>query len=161
MSSRNRLDGKKVLIVDDEPDILETVEDLLPMCHIKTASTFNEARTLLGAERFDLAILDIMGVDGYSLLDIARANQTIAVMLTAYAQTPENIKKSYKNGAAFFIPKEELINITLFLEDVLEALEKGKNAWSRWFERLGAHFDRRFGVAWKDEEREIWRNIKY
>ena len=161
MPSRNRLNGKKVLIVDDEQDILETLEDLLPMCRLKKASTFNEAKALLSAERFDLAILDIMGVDGYSLLDVARDNGIIAVMLTAYAQTPENVKKSYQNGAAFFIPKEELINITIFLEDVLEALENGKNSWGRWFERLGAHFGRKFGVDWEDEEREIWRNIKY
>ena len=132
MPSRNRLDGKKVLIVDDEQDILETLEDLLPMCRIKKASTFNEAKTRLINERFDLAILDIMGVDGYALLDVARDNKITAVMLTAYAQTPENVKKSYKNGAAFFIPKEELIHITTFLEDVLEAQEKGKNSWARW-----------------------------
>jgi len=34
MTEENLLDGKKILIVDDEPDVLETLEELLPMCDI-------------------------------------------------------------------------------------------------------------------------------
>ena len=32
MKDSNLLEGKKILIVDDEPDVLETLEDLLSMC---------------------------------------------------------------------------------------------------------------------------------
>ena len=32
MSDTNLLEGKKILIVDDEPDILAVLEDLLDMC---------------------------------------------------------------------------------------------------------------------------------
>ena len=32
MSTKDLLDKKKVLIVDDEPDIPATLEELLPMC---------------------------------------------------------------------------------------------------------------------------------
>ena len=31
MSEKGLLDGKKILIVDDEPDVLESLEELLPM----------------------------------------------------------------------------------------------------------------------------------
>jgi len=30
----NLLEGKKLLIVDDEPDVLDTLEELLPMCRV-------------------------------------------------------------------------------------------------------------------------------
>ena len=32
MADAKLLDGKKILIVDDEPDVLDTLEDLLSMC---------------------------------------------------------------------------------------------------------------------------------
>jgi CheY-like chemotaxis protein len=99
MTSENRLDGKKILVVDDEPDVLETLEELLSMCDVSKASSFEEAKKLLEFEYFDLAILDIMGVDGFELLEIARERDVIAVMLTAHALSPENIVKSYKEGA--------------------------------------------------------------
>ena len=71
MAETKLLEGKRVLAVDDEPDVLETLVDLLPMCDVVTATTFDEAKELLKSQKFDLTILDIMGVDGYGLLDIA------------------------------------------------------------------------------------------
>ena len=65
------LKNKRVLIVDDEVDILDLLEELLPMCHTVRASSFEEARDILESQYFDIAILDIMGVDGYKLLEIA------------------------------------------------------------------------------------------
>ena len=47
MKERDLLEGKKVLIVDDEPDILETLEELLDMCEISKATNFHEAKELL------------------------------------------------------------------------------------------------------------------
>jgi DNA-binding response OmpR family regulator len=56
------LKGKRILIVDDEVDILDTLKDLLDMCTIYTAPNFETARKFLEKETFDAAILDIMGV---------------------------------------------------------------------------------------------------
>ncbi|MBW1946002.1 MAG: response regulator, partial [Deltaproteobacteria bacterium] len=47
MSETNILEGKKVLIVDDEPDILSVLEELLTMCKVVKATTFEEAKALL------------------------------------------------------------------------------------------------------------------
>ena len=127
MVKRTLLDGKKILIVDDEPDILEVLNELLPMCDVTKAKSFNEARELFGSQQFDMAILDIMGVDGYKLLEIANKREVIAVMLTAHALSPENLSKSYKEGAASYMPKDEIANIAKFLNDILEAKEKGKS----------------------------------
>ena len=60
MASNNRFKGKKILIVDDELDVLETLEDLLEKFDIETASTFESAKDLLERKTYDAAILDIM-----------------------------------------------------------------------------------------------------
>ena len=148
---------KRIIIVDDEPDILDTLESLLPMCDVVKASDFEGARKLLETEYFDVAVLDIMGVDGYSLLEIAHRKQIIAVMLTAHALTVEDTVKSFKNGADYFIPKEKLHEIVSHLIDVFEARESGKSPWSRWYRRFASFYDRKFGPGWVkiDEEFRI------
>jgi DNA-binding NtrC family response regulator len=151
VSEESRLAGKRILIVDDEPDVLESLAELLPMCQVVQASRFGEAKRLLEDRPFDLAILDIMGVDGYELLKIAHERHVAAVMLTARAISPGNIVKSYKEGAASFVPKEEMANMPLFLEDILEAKEKGKHFWWRWFDRMAAYCDKKFGPDWQKE----------
>jgi DNA-binding NtrC family response regulator len=155
----SRLEGKRVLIVDDEPDILETLEALLPMCHVAKASTFQDAQKLLDTEYFDIAILDIMGVDGYKLLDIAKKKDVIPVMLTAHALSIENTIKSYKKGAASYVPKDEMFKMTTFLNDILEAREKGENFWWRWLDRLGSYYEKKFGRDWQGKEKDFWRNF--
>ena len=72
MADSARLKGKKILIVDDESDILDILEELLEMCDVARASTFEEAKQLMESQPFDMAILDIMGVDGYELLKIVK-----------------------------------------------------------------------------------------
>ncbi len=34
MDNDTLMEGKRILIVDDEPDLLDTLEDLLPMCDV-------------------------------------------------------------------------------------------------------------------------------
>ncbi len=161
MSEINLLDGKKILAVDDETDILEVLEELLSMCDVVKASTFEQARDLLESQDFDIAILDIMGVDGYALLDIATKRKITAVMLTAHAFTPDNLVKSIKEGAASYLPKEELPNITTFLNDVLEAKNKGENTWGPWQERLPtSFFEKRWGAAWQDTDKDFWERFR-
>ena len=140
------LDGKSILVIDDEPDVLETVGELLDMCDVKTASTFEKAKDLLETKHFDMAILDVMGVNGYELLNIANRRKVVAVMLTAHAMTLEDTIRSYKEGAASFIPKEKMTNLPTFLNDILEAKEKGKHFWWRWFDRFGSYYEKRFGT---------------
>jgi hypothetical protein len=98
-----------------------------------------------------MAILDIMGVQGYELLKISNEKRVIGVMLTANAMTPDNVVKSYEEGAASFVPKEEMANITTFLIDIFEAEEKGKSLWWRWFDRLADYFDSKFGPDWQEK----------
>ena len=57
------LNDKKILVVDDEIDILESLADLLDdMFMVDSASSFEEAVSCLKNNTYDVAILDIMGV---------------------------------------------------------------------------------------------------
>jgi CheY-like chemotaxis protein len=158
-SMEDQLDGKKILVVDDEVDILETMEELLHMCQVETASSFEEAWNKLGTSYYDFAILDIMGVDGYRLLELANERKIPAIMLTAHAMTPDNVMKSIKRGATYFLPKEEMANIVSHMHDIMDAMEKGQSTWKHWLDRLGVFFDGRFGPDWKADDKEFW--IKY
>lgn len=157
----NPLDGKKILVVDDEPDVLESLLDLLPMCRLKTAQTFEQGRDLLEAEPFDIAILDIMGVDGYELLNLAGKKGIIGVMLTANALSVDDTVKSFKKGAASYIPKEKMIDIEIFLQEVLEAHQKGKGFMDRWMDRFNSYYEKKFGSDWKEGDKEFWEKHGY
>lgn len=161
MAERRLLDGKRVLIVDDEPDVLDTLEDLLSMCDVVKAGSFQAAKDYLETEYFDLTILDIMGVEGYDLLEIANQRKVTAVMLTAHALSPDNVVKSYKEGAASYLPKEEMVNMVSFLEEILEAREKGKSTWIRWYDRMGSLFEKKFGEDWQKDEKDFWEKFPF
>ncbi|MBW2616901.1 MAG: response regulator [Deltaproteobacteria bacterium] len=156
---RNYLKHKRILIVDDEPDVLETLEDLLGMCDVVKASDFDSAKELLEVQYFDMAILDIMGVDGYKLLEIANKRDVMAVMLTAHALSPEDTVKSFKEGAAYYVPKDKMSDIVTYLNDVLEAKEKGKKFWWRWLDRFAYFYDEKFESDWKDKDVEFWKKF--
>lgn len=161
MSENSLLDDKRILIVDDEPDVLEVLEEQLSMCNVEKASTFEEAEKLLESQTFDCAILDIMGVNGYTLLGIANRKNIPAIMLTAHAFTPENLMKSIKEGAASYIPKEEIGRIGEFLTDVLNARREGRNPWESWQQKLpSSYFEKRWGAAWRDADEEFWKRFR-
>ena len=150
--------GKKILIVDDEQDVLDTLYDLLANCKIDMASTYEQAKQMFDENRYDIAILDIMGVDGYGLLEIANEKKVPAIMLTAHALSEENLLRSAEQGAAYYAPKEELINIKEIVAEVVDALENKKSTWNRMFNRLAGYYDRQFnGPDWRDKQEEFWK----
>jgi DNA-binding response OmpR family regulator len=159
MTKENLLEGKRVLIVDDEPDVLETLQALLSMCHIIKAAGFEAASRILQQEDIDITILDIMGVDGYGLLDLANKRKIPAIMLTAHALSPEETVKSYKSGAAYYVPKDKMGDIVLYLHDVLEARKKGQSTWGRWLGRFSIYYEKVFGPDWKDHDKEFWKKF--
>ena len=164
------LQGKRVLLVDDEADVLEALEELLSMCEVCKADNFEDASDYLQNQDFDMAVLDIMGVKGFELLDIAVNRSVTAVMLTAHAMQPENIVKSYTEGAASFLPKEQMVDIATFLNDILEAKKQGENPWAPWYKRLASFFEDKFGSQLRDmansrkdilDEREFWEKFPF
>ena len=147
---------KKILIVDDEIDILETLEELLDVFNVETASSFQDAVECLKNNKYDIAILDIMGVRGYDLLEATNKLGIPTLMLTAHALSPANLKKSIKLGADAYIPKDKLVDITLYIEDVLAAKQNEIKAGAPWLTRLTPFFNRLFGQEWQESEKEFW-----
>lgn len=159
MNKGGLLKGKKILIVDDEPDVLDTLENLLFMCEVTKADSFEEAKTALEKDHFDMAALDITGVKGYKLLELANKKRITAVMLTSHSLTPEDLMKSYQEGAASYVPKDAMSDIVVYLNDVLEAKEHNKSTWWRWGDRFSRFFKKRFGYDWEKqytEYKDFW-----
>ena len=156
MANIKILEGKKVLIVDDEPDVLEALEETLDMCEIDTSTEYEKANQLLNSKSYDLAVLDIMGVNGYDLLAVANRKGIPAVMLTAHALSANNFAKSMDEGACAYLPKDRLSEIDVFLTDVLEDGGKNIGLWGKWFDRLKGYYDNKFGPGWLDEYKGAW-----
>jgi len=162
MESSERLKGKRILIVDDEPDILDSLEEILDSCIIDKATHFAEARELLETKRYDGAILDIMGVDGYELLELTKKKDVPTLMLTAHALSPDDFVRSIKKGAFAYIPKDKILEIDTFLEEMIGAHEKGIKKIGKWFARLEPFFEEKFGAYWEEkmkEDPEFWKKF--
>ena len=154
MENLKILENKKILIVDDEQDVLETIVDLLDMCQIDTALNFETAEKFLYENAYDMAILDIMGVRGYDLLKIAHHKGTPTLMLTAHALNPEAFVKSMEGGARAYIPKEKLVEIAIYVADLIKAQQAGIQRSRGWFEKLRSFFEKQFGRDWLDQYKE-------
>ena len=155
------LNDKKVLAVDDEPDVLDSLEELIsvdaPRCILAKATCYEDAVALLEANDYDLVILDIMGVRGFDLLELAVQRRFKVAMLTAHALSSDYLKKSIEMGARAYIPKEKMSDITEFLEDVL-SLEH-RSSLMQMFNKLGGFFNSRFGSQWMENEKTFWEQV--
>jgi nucleotide-binding universal stress UspA family protein/CheY-like chemotaxis protein len=163
ISTQDLIKDRRILVVDDEPDILETIEELMDMCILDTAGSFEAARKKIDDHIYDLAILDIMGVNGYEILALAKEKDLPALMLTAHALTPENLKESIKKGADAYIPKDELANLQTHVADVIRTRIQGNQGYGAWFSKLKPFFDKSFGTGWQDKDKSFWNsfNDKY
>jgi DNA-binding response OmpR family regulator len=150
------LKGIHILAVDDEEDILETIVEILDESHVDTAREYHSASKKIKEHKYDLAILDIMGVDGLQLLEEAVEREIPTVMLTAHAISPETLMESIQKGAISYLPKESLADLDELLNDLLHAHHRGEPAWKLLFEKLGDYFDKRFGAEWKEKDHEFW-----
>ncbi len=154
--STSYIKGKHILAVDDEEDILDTIEDILDQAHVDRAVTYETASRKIRERHYDLVILDIMGVDGLKLLEEAVQRGIPAVMLTAHSINPETLMESIRKGAMSYLPKETLAELDVLLNDLLGCHERGEAPWKLLFDKLGDYFDKRFGPEWKAKEKEFW-----
>jgi DNA-binding response OmpR family regulator len=152
----NLLLGARILVVDDEVDVCDMVADLLPEARVDAARTYDGARALFAANRYDVAILDIMGVRGYDLLR-EFGDATPCIMLTAHALGPRDLERSAGGGAALYLPKDEIASLPEFIEKVrktalLSAAPRGPKhpLWAWLFRRID--FPRLFGADWRPPE---------
>src|SRR4030042_5385108 len=150
MGKESPLKDKVILVVDDEPDVLETVSEELDQCIVHKAKDYDTALQYLLSYTYDAVILDIMGVNGFDLLRVSVERGFPALMLTAHALTPEALKKSITLGAISFLPKARMDDLKEFIEEVV--MDTGRPLWIRFFDKLGAYFNKRFGPDWKEKD---------
>jgi CheY-like chemotaxis protein len=156
------LNGKRILAVDDEPDVLDVLEgeilDTCPNCRIDKATSYESAVNMMTSEEYDIVILDIMGVRGFDLLDLAVGRNLPVAMLTAHALNPEALKHSYQRGARAYLPKEKLGEIVPYLEDIL--LEAHSlSGWARLMKKLEGFLDSHWGENWQQADAKFWKEF--
>lgn len=104
--------GNKILIADDEPDILEIIEFNLQASGYEVVTAKNGNEALEKAKEFlpDLIILDIMmpGKNGIEVCNLLRMmpafKETLIVFLTALSDEPTEIK-GLESGADDYLTK--------------------------------------------------------
>jgi DNA-binding response OmpR family regulator len=155
------LNGKRILAVDDEPDVLTVLEEeimeVCPACKFDKAVTYEEALRLMTSNKYDLVILDIMGVRGFELLDAAVKRKLPVAMLTAHALTPEALKRSIEMMARVYLPKENMGEIVPFLEYVLKY--EYLTGWNALFKKLKGFFNERWGKDWQKSDASFWKEF--
>jgi CheY-like chemotaxis protein len=157
------LNGKSLLAVDDEPDVLDVLQEEIlgaaPNCYVDKATEYQKATELLSSLTYDLVILDIMGVRGFDLLSLAvnRPFSFPVVMLTAHALDPEALRHSIQMGARAYLPKEKLGEVVPFLEDVLRY--ENIPGWGHLFQNLLGFLNARWGENWKKTDEKFWNEF--
>lgn len=154
------LKGKQILAVDDEEDVLQVLEESLTgyEANLDAATSYEEARDKIVSITYDLVVLDIMGVRGFDLLQLAVTKNLPVIMLTAHAATPNAIKKSIELGARAYLLKDELANVASFLEDVL--MLSHQEVWKRSLESANSAFGKKFGRDWRISEKDFWKKLE-
>jgi len=156
------LNGKRILAVDDEPDVLAVLEEEIlascPKCQFDKANSYETAMEKLKSQTYDLVILDIMGVRGFDLLDVAVKRNLPVAMLTAYALNPEALKHSIQMGARAYLPKEKLGEIVPFLEDIFLETDN-LSGWGRLMKKLEGLLNSRWGENWQKQDEKFWKEF--
>jgi two-component system response regulator VicR len=122
---------RKILVVDDEPDILELIKDILKSKYdVYTAKNVKEAVSTLEKVKIDLIILDIMmpQIDGWDFLWMIRGSEKYreipVIIVTARADAEDKLI-GLKEGVKDYIVKpflpNELINR---VEEILKEMAK-------------------------------------
>jgi DNA-binding NtrC family response regulator len=104
------MNGERVLIVDDEPDMVENCTRILRRAGYRCLSATDTKRAvgLLESERPDLLLTDLKmpGMDGMDLLRRARElDPTLPVIVITAFATIESAVAAIKEGAFDYLPK--------------------------------------------------------
>lgn len=100
----------RILVVDDQPDILLLMRVLLEPAGHETLLAADSERALerLDAESVDLVLLDVfMPVrDGWSVLRAIQAKEKPArVVIVSSRAAPEDLQRAFDLGAVGYLPK--------------------------------------------------------
>ncbi|MGE5306005.1 MAG: sigma-54-dependent transcriptional regulator, partial [Alphaproteobacteria bacterium] len=118
-----KLTRAKILVVDDEADMVETLEQILLSSNYEAISATESSRAfdLIAKEQPDLIITDLVmpELDGINFMELVKAHypQIPVILLTGYA-TVDTAVDAMKKGASDYLSKP------FFPEELLLRVEK-------------------------------------
>ncbi len=124
--------AKKILVVDDEKDIVDIVKEILKHegYEVDTACDGEEGLKKVSESKPDLVVADVMmpKMDGYEFVKKMKEDQSASsipvVFLTAKDQTTDRYKGLSLGVAAYIV---KLFDLDELRETVREILESKKN----------------------------------
>ncbi|MFY9587321.1 MAG: response regulator [Actinomycetota bacterium] len=104
--------GRRVLVIDDEPDIVYMVKVILRSagCEVSTAAGVKDGTAMIDSDAPDLVLLDLRLTDGdgMEVLEAMRASgkiESIPVLILSAHATPATSEKALAAGAKGYITK--------------------------------------------------------
>ncbi len=128
---KKRTDKVKILVIDDEPNIVQTLQDRLEMNDYEVVTAGNGKEGLKKAlqEKPDVILLDVIMpvMDGHEMLEVLRkqpgGNFSSVIMLTARSQT-QDIARANACGIDDYIVKP--FDLSELLEKIEVVVESRK-----------------------------------
>ncbi|HBE73384.1 MAG TPA: two-component system response regulator [candidate division Zixibacteria bacterium] len=103
---------KRILVVDDDPNMLLLISDLLTRGHYLVSQATSGASALQQARSVvpDLMVLDVMmpGLDGFEICRLIKADpglQTIKVIMVTAKTQDKDIETGLSAGADYYVTK--------------------------------------------------------
>jgi DNA-binding response OmpR family regulator len=129
---KKKTDKTKILVVDDEPNIVQTLQDRLEMneYQVVTAGNGREGLEKIEQERPDVILLDVIMpiMDGHEMLEMLRkqpgGRDVSVIMLTARSQT-QDIARANACGIDDYIVKP--FDLSELLEKIESVVEHRKS----------------------------------
>ncbi|MDR3567374.1 MAG: response regulator [Syntrophobacteraceae bacterium] len=126
-------DKHLILVVDDDPDLVESVSMKLESSGFRVAKAYDgvEAWEKIGQEKPDLVLLDVMmpRKDGYELCREIKADpgskDIVVVLLTAVAENVKSSKYTHQDGKS--TPADDYIAKPIDLDKLMEVVKDNLN----------------------------------
>ncbi len=126
---KKRTDKVKILVIDDEPNIVQTLQDRLEMndYEVITAGNGKEGLKKILQEKPDVILLDVIMpvMDGHEMLEVLRkqpgGNFSSVIMLTARSQTYDIARANAYGVDDYVIKPFDLSELLKKIEVVVES----------------------------------------
>lgn len=125
---KKRTQKTKILVIDDEPNIVQTLKDRLEMneYEVVTAGNGREGLQLAEKEQPDVILLDVIMpvMDGHEMLETLRqqpwGQEMSVIMLTARSQTQDIVRANSCGIDDYIVKPFDLSELLEKIEGIIE-----------------------------------------
>ena len=117
----------KILIVDDEPNVVSLIKDYLELNGYETLTAYNGEKAMaLALQQPDLILLDVMlpEVDGFELMEYIRPLEIPVIFLTAKSAVADRVKGLRLGAEDYIVKPFETIELLARIDVVLRRYQK-------------------------------------